>query len=342
MIVATQRKPGPQAARRRGLWFWHRWAGLVAAIVLVLAATSGALLVYKKPLVHWLVTPGASLSASYGPRQMVPELDRIVRTHPPGLRERIKAPNDEEPYWTLTANDGNIQLLSVGDLAPFDDALGVLDVFAFVRHLHTELLAGVTGEAVYLVAGLLGLVLVGSGLVLWWPTRRLLRWRWVWPRPCRLALFLQYHRHGGALASPLLLVVVLTGSLMLWQKLVMPLLPAVATTAAAVEIRAEPTAGGLLTLALAQVPDGWPTYIRLPDPERGQADIRFRLPGEWHPNGRTSVTLDARSGELVVSRRSDRVSTVRWWVNQLYPLHSGYGVLGWLSLTGVVSYLRRR
>ena len=40
------------------------------------------------------------------------------------------------------------------------------------------------------------------------------------------------------------------------------------------------------------IPDGWPTYIRLDTKDGAQPSIRFRLPGEWHPNGRTTVLID--------------------------------------------------
>jgi len=55
-------------------------------------------------------------------------------------------------------------------------------------------------------------------------------------------------------------------------------------------------------LAQTAVPDGWPTYIRTFE-EAGvvHTKVRFRLPGEWHLNGRTSVIVNSRTRELVIS-----------------------------------------
>ncbi|WP_158283730.1 hypothetical protein [Haliea alexandrii] len=109
-------------------------------------------------------------------------------------------------------------------------------------------------------------------------------------------------------------------------------------------------------LAQTAVPDGWPTYIRTFE-EAGvvHTKVRFRLPGEWHLNGRTSVIINNSTGELVISERSDESSATRRLVNQLYPLHSGYGMhfgyrlliliagiaLAWLAFTGGSHYYTR-
>ena len=97
-------------------------------------------------------------------------------------------------------------------------------------------------------------------------------------------------------------------------------------------------------------------YIRLPAVNAPDASIRFRLPDEWHPNGRTSVKINTLTGDITLSARSDEVSPARRLVNQLYPLHSAYGMnavyvflvffsgitLVWLSLTGGISYFKKR
>ena len=342
------------------MWFWHRWLGLAAMAVLLIAAASGSLLVFKKPLVRWLVTPDSSLPGDYGSGQMARELDRIAAMLP--LREPmlIKAPNPEEPYWTLTDPQGNVRLFDIDSLLPYSDQLHVLDVLAFTRKLHIDLLAGVPGETLLLAGGVLGLTLCVTGLVLWWPTRRLFRWQWVWPRPVRKSLMLQYHRHAGAAAAVILILVLLTGSVMLWQGLIRPLLPPAPvkvispdTITAGAGYDSQPSA--LFNMARNQVPDGWPTYIRLPSAATAEASFRFRLPGEWHPNGRTSVSINTASGEMRVSVRSDEATPGRMLLNQLYPLHSGYGMntfymflvmlggvfLLWLCITGLYSYIRR-
>ena len=83
--------------------------------------------------------------------------------------------------------------------------------------------------------------------------------------------------------------------------------------------------------------------------------VRFRLNGEWHLNGRTTVWLNTRSGELRRTERADNMPTTRRLLNQLYPLHSGFGMntpyrlltllsgiaLTWLCITGGLHYYKR-
>lgn len=347
----------PRSGRSPGLRRWHRWCGLAVLGFLLAATLSGTLLVYKKPLIQWLVTANATLPADLDITALGADLDRIARAHAPPERRLIKAPNPEEPYWTLTGEDGALQLLAVGSLTPYDANGWLLEGLALLRDLHVTLLAGIPGEAVLLATGIGGLFLSITGVVLWWPLRRGFRWRWLLPRPLAARLMIQAHRHCGAAVSLVLIMVLLTGSLMLWQVLVAPLLPPLETTAlppGGPEARGSPSAW--LRHGAKAVPDGWPTYIRLPDSGAGELSLRFRLAGEWHPNGRTSVTLDSASGEWRISARPDRASPVRRMVNQLYPLHSSYGLGGWyallillcgiatlwLGITGGLSYLGTR
>ena len=344
---------------------WHLWCGLAVLIFLLLAAFSGISLVYKKPLITWLMVPQAELPAHYGVAQMAAQLDVIAANIAPAQRDLIKAPNPEEPYWTLTGIDKQqVQLLSLETLEPHQTNLWLLDLFAFMRILHTELFTGVIGEGILLVSGVVGLFLCISGIILWWPTKRSFRWRWVFPKNISARYLMQYHRHSGALASVILVVILLTGSIMLWQKLIRPLMSPAPVSVLPNHLEqvipstshVDATPAQFLLAAHKFIPDGWPTYIRLPAVNAPDASIRFRLPDDWHPNGRTSVNINTLTGDITLSARSDEVSSARRLVNQLYPLHSAYGMnavyvflvffsgitLAWLSLTGGISYFKKR
>ncbi|MBW8304974.1 MAG: PepSY domain-containing protein, partial [Brevundimonas sp.] len=59
------------------------------------------------------------------------------------------------------------------------------------------------------------------------------------------------------------------------------------------------------------------------------ASIRLKQPGEWHPNGRTTVLIDPATS--AVARVSDAQTLTRGEraVHAIYPLHAG-SVGGWL------------
>lgn len=348
-----------RAARaERSLLTWHRWGGLVATLVLLVAALTALPLVYKKQLIRWIVVPEASLPADYGVQRMAADLDVLAQRVPGMGGYLVKAPNPEEPYWMLTAADGTLNLYALDSLQPVHDNEWLLHFLEVVRELHVELMLGLTGEYLLLLAALIAVALGITGLVLWWPARRGFRLRWILPSPkqFKVQMLMQYHRHSGALTSLIVTLVSLTGVLLLWQSLVFPLLPPQPFAAQAATFdSANAAPSAVLQHAYAAFPDAWPTYIRLGEGTTSEASVRFRLPGEWHPNGRSSVVFDKVSGNVRVSERSDAAALSRRLVNQAYPLHAGYGMnaaylfavfvsgvaLLWLAVTGLISYLRR-
>ncbi len=349
--------------RKHGLWFWHRWLGVLTLAMLLVTAVSGALLVYKQPLLRLLVAEGATLPTGFDRQALVQELDRLVATLPADAPVLIKAPNAEEPYWTLRYSGETPELYAIGSLQRYDDNLWLGELMALLFRLHTELLLGEPGEWLLLVAAFGGVVLTVTGVVLWWPARRGFRWRMALPWPIRRPMMLHYHRHAGVLAALPLFLVLLTAAVMMWQIMIKPLLPPVTETTqsmppsllvAGADRGVTPSAA--MTAAWSVMADGWPSYIRLPEGGSNQYRIRFRLPGEWHPNGRTSVTVDIQNSELRVTPRADEVPASRRLLNQVYPLHSGHGMnavyvllvflaglfLLWSSVTGFLSWWRRR
>lgn len=360
-VLASARTPAAAstAASSNTLLAWHRWGGLLATLVLLVAALTALPLVYKKQLIHWLLVPTASLPADYDSDRMGQDLDRLA-LRVPGIEDYlIKAPNAEEPYWMLTGADNSLNLYALDSLERADRNAWLLDALVVVRELHVELMAGLFGEYLLLLAALIAVALGITGVILWWPARRAYRWRWVFPSPrqFKVQLLMQYHRHSGALTAVILTLVSLTGVLLLWQSLVFPLLPPQPFSAQPQPFPAVATAAPsqLLRHALGAIPDGWPTYIRLRQPGGNEASVRFRLPGEWHPNGRTSVLFNLENGVVRVSERSDEAAPGRRLVNQAYPLHAGYGMnavylflvfcsgvaMLWLGATGLISYCRR-
>ena len=344
------------AAQPKWLLQLHRWCGLGVLVFLLVAALSGSLLVYKQALIRWLIVDNTSLPANYNQTHVGEQLEQIKQLLGVDVgRSLIKVPSSAEPYWNLTRDaDKFTQLLNPENLQPYSDNLWLLTCLAFARELHTELFAGVTGEVVLLLAGVMGLLLALSGIYLWWPTRRGFHWRWVLPRNWKLAHMLHYHRHSGLVFAAFMLILLLTGSLMLWQKLRGPLVTPIAPLQSDLAIYSTESSQ-LLMLAQAQFPDGWPTFIRLSSNENPQANFRFRLADEWHPNGRSSVKMDLAKGQQLVSARSDEVGSAQQLINQLYPLHSGYGMpwayslmvllgglaLAWSCVTALLGYGRR-
>lgn len=97
------------------LRWWHRWLGLVIVPTLTIAFLTGALLVYQKNLITGLVLRDAQLPAGYDIDSLTRELQQVLQ-HPLFQPEDlIKAPNAEEPYWSLRHGNGEKILLGLGN-----------------------------------------------------------------------------------------------------------------------------------------------------------------------------------------------------------------------------------
>lgn len=340
------------------LRFWHRWLGLFAIIPLLIVSLTGVLLVYKKPIINFFVTNQVELPIGYSPQEITDQIGAIERLAAQQNASRVKAPNQQEPYWTITDELGHHRLYAIKTLEQYQSHLWLIDTLVIVRHLHTELLLNKIGQTILLISSGISLLLLISGIWLWWPGRRGFRWRFIKPWPMKLKMMLQFHRHSGIVVAPILIMVLLTAAVMLWQKLITPLLPPLQSNVmeqSQLDINEGLSTQQAMVLAQMQLPQSWPTYIRFPQAELNQYRIRYRLPDEWHPNGRTAIVIDQTSGVMEATPRADRLPWQYRLINQLYPLHSGYGINGlyqalimlaglgltWISITGLFSYLRQ-
>jgi len=314
---------------------WHRYCALAVLLFVLLASVSGVLLLYKKPLLRTLVAEGAQLPLNYTQQQVQRELAQLAPE--PGISQRLKAPNAEEPYWTRTLPDGSRQLLQIETLQPYTDCLWLVTAMEWVRQFHYTLLAGAAGEVVMLGVGLSLLFLLFGGIWLWWPARRGFRWRWVAPFPPVGRRWLLYHRHSGIVLVPTMVLSVATGTIMLQQKvwnLVSAAPPETEEPVRSMPVNTGQTLSQLLQRGQQEFPGGWPTYLRT---DGTQARFRFRQPGEWHANGRNWVQVGTEQGEGLEVSRTEEASGTRRLLDQMYPLHSAYGLPGWYRLSMLVS-----
>lgn len=253
----------------------------------------------------------------------------------------------------------------------FDPATGVEqgrrgDSEGFVNvvfKLHNSLFLGDAGKAILACAALGYLVLLASGLVLWWPRR--------WPPSLRIELrqglvrgLFSLHRSAGAVMGIFIAVSVATGAWMAWR----PLGDAVNFLAGAKAVKPPPlpelasvpathaTIDLLAARAQARFPRGVVGYIQVPAKPTRAVRVRIKAEGDPHPNGLSSVWLDPRSGDVLAVNTWNRLDPATRATAILYPLHTGElggplleslvflnGVtLGALGISGLTLWWKRR
>jgi uncharacterized iron-regulated membrane protein len=162
-------------ARHRLLWRWHFYAGLFVMPLLLVLAITGTLYCFQPQIEPLLYRDRMIVDAHAEPR-----LSQQVL-----LAKAIAAePRDATPTTVVINNDPRrsaefVFRLQSGSsesvyLDPYTGAvLGRLSVedrlMKQIRNLHRGLLLGKTGEIVMELAGCWTLVMIGTGVALWWP-----------------------------------------------------------------------------------------------------------------------------------------------------------------------------
>jgi uncharacterized iron-regulated membrane protein len=316
----------------RLLWLkLHRWIALSLGLVLLTAGFLGALLTVARPLDEWAnpqlfreasdprTRPAASLEqvlqqlqASFGPRA-----DYVLRPpREPGdtLWVRVRGPWNGTVYFDSAGRE-------LGRRGEHEGAYNLL------FELHSELLLGDAGKAVLAVAAAAYLVLLASGLVLWWPRRWPPSLRIAWASGLRRTVF-DLHRTGGAVIGLVIAVSVASGAYMAWP----PLRGWISTAAGSVPAPPAPTLAGapgprteldgLVRTAQSLYPGSTVGYVQVPHGWK-PVRVRLKLADDPHPNGLTSVWLDSASGAVLRNVRWTDLDAGNRLVATVYPLHTG-------------------
>ncbi|MFO1349375.1 MAG: PepSY domain-containing protein [Gammaproteobacteria bacterium] len=178
----------PAASGRfyRVVWRWHFYAGLFVIPVLLILAITGSIYLFKPQLDRWMyrelmfVEPGAA-ALSYD-RQ----LDAARAAYPTAKLTKFTpaVTADRSAEVGLTTRDGH-------DLAVFVNpytgkVLGERDehanLQAYARKIHGELMIGKVGDTIVELAACWALVLIVSGVYMWWPRHGSAIWGTLLPR----------------------------------------------------------------------------------------------------------------------------------------------------------------
>jgi len=330
----------------------HRWSGLTAALLILLQASTGALLVFRTGLAE-LVDPAGMTRRSAAGATPLGQVVEAARARYPGYGvEKVAFPQTEQGVYLVhllnpqgasrfvSVDPGTGQPLRAGGLRAFP-AEAILQV-------HYRLLTGRPGLALMMLSGLSLLVMAATGLSYWWPRRG--RWKKSLEVNTRLpgkVVLRQVHRTLGVACAASAVFSATTGLIVAGEFFLAPG-PLVPLTASA-----EPV-GGDVDDALAQAQTVYPGRsirdVRLR--QAGALDVFFWAPeASAHAVHRVRVDLAAeRVREVTPAARAGTL-----WMT-LLPIHSGdifgrvgslvilFGALGLVTLasTGPIVWLLSR
>ncbi len=210
--------PGERSSLYAAVWRWHFYAGLFVAPFFVLLAATGLVMLFSGPIERWQLPelarqgPPARAAAPHQARLEAASAAlpgaRLVRYSPggaPGEPTRVEMELAGTPR-TVYVDEATGRALGH---VPTGRRLGVL-----AERLHGTLLLGDFGDRMIETAAGFGVLLLVSGLYLWWPRRG--AWRQALtlpaPRSPRSRPFWRgLHRWVGSVLAPVLLFYLISG-----------------------------------------------------------------------------------------------------------------------------------
>ncbi len=197
------------------VWRWHFYAGLFVIPFMVMLSITGMIYLFKPQLDQWLYADLLQVPAGERPLDADRQLAIVRAAYPQATVSKYLPPvaEDRSAQFVIGQDGQELNLF----LDPYRGMLlGVQDATwnlqAVVRKLHGDLLLGTVGDRLIELAAGWGVVLVVSGLYLWWP-RGSGGAGVLWPRLDARGRLLWRDLHGvtGFWGSLLLLLMLLTG-----------------------------------------------------------------------------------------------------------------------------------
>lgn len=196
-------------------WRWHFYAGLFVIPFMILLSITGIIYLFKPQLDAWMYADLMQVPVAEQRLSADQQLAIVREAYPQAAVSQYLPPAAQDRSAQFVINQGGQELnLFVdphnGSLLGAQDALWNLQ--AVVRKLHGDLLIGTVGDRLIELAAGWGIVLVVSGMYLWWP-RGSSGAGVLWPRlSARGRLWWRdLHAVTGFWGSALLLFMLLTG-----------------------------------------------------------------------------------------------------------------------------------
>lgn len=164
---------------RRMLFQIHLWSGISLGLYIFFISVTGSVLVYRNEL-YVMATPDPVISTTSGPTLSDGQLTEAALLSHPGFEvTRIIRPTNPDQALEIWLERDDKVRKRLSDPRSGEDvgsaaATGIMFVSTLIE-LHKEFLAGPTGRTLNGIGALAVLLIVLSGLVLWWPG--LARWR---------------------------------------------------------------------------------------------------------------------------------------------------------------------
>jgi uncharacterized iron-regulated membrane protein len=295
---------------RKFLFNVHLYLALAAGIFVLTLGVTGSIMAFEPELDHLLhpqlsyVTPGPH-------RLSLAEIGAAVQKAFPGERSGGFLLSPDPGISVAVSTKRGVVAVNPHT----GEVLGVRptgrDFLAYVHQLHLRLLISNradTGKTIVSWAGVAMLLLLVSGVYLWWPVKRVAVDR----RATGRRFWFDLHNAIGIFSLVFLILLTFTGLMIGFEETTVPAFyrltnsqpskapaPPPPPSAGAKPINADQA----MEIARNAIPGTFPFQINVPGPN-GAYQIRSRFPEDLTPGGRSRVVVDQYSGAVLFAEGS--------------------------------------
>jgi uncharacterized iron-regulated membrane protein len=302
----------------------HMLGGLVAAVFVVVLGLTGSIMAFEDELDHvthprlFKVTPAGT------PMQLTDLGTRVAEAHP-GKRIGGYGMGVTPDLSYYVALGGTVFYVNQYTGETLGERSGPTWL-AQIHQLHLRLLAGATGKTIVSWAGVLMLLLMISGLYLWWPVKRI---SVNWTAAGRRRWF-DLHNTIGVLAFVFLFIVSLTGVVIGFESVTSPMFYRLTDSQPypfAVPVTPKPgapllTPDDAVAMARTAMAGAQPIAVSAPSPKSAYR-VAMRFPEDLTPGGRTRVYVDPYTGAVLEAESSRTTAAGTRIVNLNRAIHTG-------------------
>ena len=342
--------------RLRRVWLKiHRWLGLTAGMLLVVIGLSGSVLVFQHAIDEWLNANLLIVKNSGSRRPLADVLAAIEGSlEPDESVQFVDAPRHDRGVWTAwvrnsAKKDRSFVQIYVNPYSANVTGRRVWGEYAitWIYSLHRQLLAGLRGESVVGICGIILVISILTGVILWWPL-----WRNSWRAAfvIRRGSLLDYdlHKTIGIIGGLTLLVAAVSGVYLEFPNWIRPLVISAGSPGRAEDLDSIPGPGSeridadqALESAEKALPEAELKRLYLPSDPEDAYIARVRQPGEVRRSmGNSRVWIDQYSGQVRGVRDWNNQGLAETILDWQFPLHNGeaFGLVGrWIVfVTGLI------
>ncbi|MEM6554318.1 MAG: PepSY-associated TM helix domain-containing protein [Pseudomonadota bacterium] len=326
----------------------HLWAGTVILLPLILIVLSGLLLIFDNRMVQLrapeLFANGEDIPLEAQARDMA-KIDTLAGDVGWNL---VRLPQEDRPFYDVWLMTDERAYFAPGAEVFSDRFFWYERPETIAFEVHAHLVAGEMGELIVGYIGLAAFIMLLTGLMIWWPGRHGFSLARLKPNAGSRRTLLRNHAAIGVVLATPLIFLFGTGVMTAFPDQTKAILSSIAGgDAPQIEDpgvpdfpEERPDWQDILGTIHAAFEADQPVFVFTPAPgQDGAIYVRTRQDGEWHPNGRSEIYVDASTAELIAVRDLNDADAGLRISNAMFPLHATRGGAWWLAPLAFVTGL---